>query len=222
MHPDDEYASREEDGQGKTEMWYILDADEGASLVYGLADGASERDFCASVDAGNCMPVLRRVNVKKGDVFFIPAGMVHAIGKGIRIAEIQQNCDLTYRVYDFDRVGADGKKRELHTEKAKACVKALSDIEAEKIRFECKDSSDTERTLAHCRYFKTDLLEIEEKQSLGTDGSSFANLLALDGEGSIVYKGEHYPISCGDSYFIPATMGEYEIRGKLSVLKIEL
>ena len=168
------------------------------------------------------MSVLRQTEVKKGDVFFIPAGMVHAIGRGIRIAEIQQNCDLTYRVYDFDRVGADGKKRELHTEKAKACVKAISSQEAEKIRFECKDSADTESTIAHCRYFKTDLLNIADGVSLSSDDKTFTNLLCIDGEGSICFDGEEYAFSCGDSYFIPATMGKYTIKGTLSALKIGL
>ena len=222
VHPDDEFAKTHEDDIGKTEMWYILDADEGAELVYGLCDGVDEERFARAIDENDYSSVLRRVKVKAGETYFIPAGMVHAIGAGIRIAEIQQNCDLTYRVYDFDRVGADGKKRELHIEKAKAAVKPISDETANGIRFEAKDESDSSATLAHCRYFKTDLEKISGEREFCADARSFTSILCIDGEGSIICNGEKYPISSGDSYFLPAAMGKYTLSGQLCALFVTL
>ena len=222
VHPDDEYARTYENDVGKTEMWYILDAEPDATLIYGLADGVDEAQFCRAVDNNECLAALRCVSVKKGDVYFIPSKTVHAIGKGIIIAEIQQNCDLTYRVYDYDRVGADGKKRELHKEKAKAVVSCISDEQIEKIRFECMDENDGESTLAHCRYFKTDLLDCREGKGFCADARSFASVLCIEGNGEICFGGEAYPVTCGDSYFIPAGMGEYSICGDMRILHVTL
>ena len=222
VHPDDDYAKTYENDIGKTEMWYILDADEGAELVYGLCDGVDEKRFAQAIDENDYSSVLRKVKVKAGETYFIPAGMVHAIGAGIRIAEIQQNCDLTYRVYDFDRVGADGKKRELHIEKAKAVVKPIPDGKANAIRFEAKNENDSENTLAHCRYFKTDLEKISGEREFLADAHSFTSLLCIDGEGSIVHEDEEYPVLCGDSYFLPANMGKYTLCGNFTLLSVKL
>ena len=118
VHPDDEYAAKVENDVGKTEMWHIVEAEPGAKLVYGLADGVTPQDFVLAVREGKTQSALKYVEVHAGETYFIPAGLVHAIGGGILLAEVQQNCDLTYRVYDFDRLDKNGKPRELHTEKA--------------------------------------------------------------------------------------------------------
>lgn len=137
VHPDDAYAARVENGVGKTEMWYVIDAAPGAQLVMGLSDGKTPDDLRAEArSGGDVSDCLRYVPVSAGDCFFIPSGMVHAIGSGILIAEIQQNCDLTYRVWDYGRLGKDGKPRELHTEKACDVIRSFTDGEVEAERFE--------------------------------------------------------------------------------------
>ena len=118
VHPDDDYAMRVEGGYGKTEVWYVIDCEEGAELIYGFAEETDSDTFRRAIEEGTLLDIVNRVPVKKGDVFFIEAGTLHAIGKGILIAEIQQNSNTTYRVYDYGRLGADGKPRELHIDKA--------------------------------------------------------------------------------------------------------
>lgn len=123
VHPDDAYAASHGLDAGKTEMWYVLEAEPGATLVNGLKPGVTPEEIKDAALIGACEPLLNTVKVKKGDCFYIPAGLVHAIGKGILLAEIQQNSNTTYRLYDYDRVGTDGKKRELHTDKAAEVIK---------------------------------------------------------------------------------------------------
>jgi len=216
VHPDDEYAKTVENDSGKTEMWYIVDATKDAEIIFGLADGVDKAEFSKAVDNGGLDRVMKRVKVKKGDSFFIPAGMLHAIGRGILIAEIQQNSDLTYRVYDYDRVGADGKKRELHTDKAKDVVRPFTDCESESIRY---SRGKTENCLAASKYFKVDKLDLSAGKSTElTVDKCFVSLLCVDGEGAIEYNGEEYPIKVGDSYFLPAGMGKCEICGNVTIL----
>ena len=123
VHPDNDYAQRVEGEYGKTEMWYIVDCDEGAELLYGFKHEISKEEFAERIANNTLLDVTNNVPVHKGDVFFIKAGTLHAIGKGILIAEIQQNSNTTYRIYDYGRVGKDGKPRELHVEKAKDVTK---------------------------------------------------------------------------------------------------
>lgn len=218
VHPDDDYAAANEKDPGKTEMWYIVDAAKGAKLVYGLADGISREDFAKAVAAGDINSAMGYVPVKKGEVYFIPSGMLHAIGEGIIIAEIQQNSDLTYRVYDYDRRDAKGNTRELHVEKSLAVVRPFTEDEVNAIRFEAKDEADDAETLAHCRYFRVKKLDIKGERELFASDDSFASLLCVEGEGEIVFEGEKYPIKAGDSYFIPASMKDYKINGSLEVI----
>ena len=118
VHPDNQYALKKEGQYGKTEMWYILDCDKNSYLYYGFQRKVSKEEFKQAIENGTLEQILNKIKVKKGDVFFIEAKTIHAIGKDITIAEIQQNSNVTYRVYDYNRVGADGKKRELHIDKA--------------------------------------------------------------------------------------------------------
>ena len=215
VHPDDTYASEVENDSGKTEMWYVAEAEEGAELIYGLAEGYDSEGFVKAVAAGEIDSAMNKISVKAGDCFFIPAGMVHAIGAGILIAEIQQNSDLTYRVYDYDRVGADGKKRELHTKKALDVVRPYTDAEVDAIRY---SEGENNEMLANNRYFKVSKKDIDGRAELSVKGDSFLSLLCLDGEGELEFDGERYPISKGDSYFCPAGMGSLSVTGELSVI----
>ncbi len=219
VHPDNEYALRVEGEYGKTEMWYIVDCEEGASLIYGFDREISREEFARRIEENTLLEVVRQVPVHKGDVFFIEAGTLHAIGKGILIAEIQQNSNTTYRVYDFGRVGPDGKPRQLHVEKALE-VTSLKPV-SRKPEPEGKPEQKrgyTDTLLAHCEYFTVRRLEIEYCAQLMADASSFQSLLVLDGEMELDYGFDSIALFKGDSVLVPADMGEYELTGSGTVL----
>ena len=215
VHPDDDYAGKVEGDSGKTEMWYIVDAAEGAEIIYGLADGTDSDGFRRAFEEGHLDSAMKKIKVQAGQTYFIPAGMVHAIGAGILIAEIQQNSDLTYRVYDYDRIGADGKKRELHTAKALDVVRPYTEEQVNAIRYSCGyDPS----LLANNDFFKVKRLCVSGSETLHADERSFVSLLCLDGNGAIEFDGEKYPIFKGESYFCPAGMGEFKLTGNVEII----
>ena len=216
VHPDDEYAARVENDVGKTEMWHIVEAEPGAKLVYGLGKGVTPEDFAHAVRSGETLSALNQIEVHAGETYFIPAGLVHAIGGGILLAEVQQNCDLTYRVYDFDRLDKSGKPRELHTEKAIECVKCFSREDIDAIRFEC--GSRGGEILADCRYFKVKRLGISSKRKISVTEESFVHLLCISGGGKLIYEDEEYEICRGDSYFLPAGLGDLSLEGNMTVI----
>ena len=216
VHPDDEYGMKTANSLGKTEMWYIIDAKPGAKLVYGLKEGYTIDTLKAAIENGNVEEMLNYVPVKKGDVFFIPSGLVHAIGAGILLAEIQQNSNITYRVYDYNRVGKDGKPRELHVSDALNVIVNRNEKEIDKIRFSTNVKNDT--TLASCEYFTVDKYTLNDEITLNTDKKSFNSVLCLDGNGTLEFNGENFYITKGDSYFIPANLGDYTIKGKLEIV----
>lgn len=218
VHPDDAYAAEKEDDLGKTEMWVVLAAEKDARLVFGLREGVDRAAFAAAVKAGKIADALSFRPVKRGDVFFIPSGMVHAIGAGIVLAEIQQNSDLTYRVYDYDRRQPDGSLRDLHVKQALDVTRPFTDAEIEKLRYEARTEEDGENTLAHCRYFCTERLCIAGETTRFADERSFHAILCTEGNGYILFAGEKYPINKGDTYFIPAKTGEYSVAGDLCAL----
>lgn len=219
VHPDDAYGLANEGELGKTEMWYIVEAEPGASLVYGLKEGLSAEDFAEAVHAGRIGETLRSVEVHAGETYFIPSGQIHAIGAGILIAEIQQNSNVTYRVYDYDRRQADGSLRQLHTEKALDVVKIRTDAEIDAIRYANADGSTTE--LAACPYFRVRRLSTEDLPASVTPADSFIHLLCVDGEGEIRADGAVYPVVQGDSYFLPRGCGECWLTGSMTVLLSE-
>ena len=207
VHPDDIYAKEVENDYGKTEMWYIVEANESASIVYGLKDGVTKEDFAKFVENGETEKALNFQPVKAGEVYFIPSGLVHAIGDGLLIAEVQQNSDLTYRVYDYNRRQKDGSLRELHVNKAIDVTADFSEEKINAIRFENgKDGN----TIVNCRYFSVS--KINENSHLCVRDNSFHSLLCLKGEGEIIADGKSYEIKKGDSYFLPAGMGEYSLK----------
>ena len=220
VHPDDSYASQVENDSGKTEMWYIVSAKEDSSIIYGLGEGVSEADFADRIRDGKTADAVATIPVKAGESYFIPSGMVHAIGEGIIIAEIQQNSDLTYRVYDYDRVGADGKKRELHVEKAIAVTKGFTQKQIDDICYSNQVKS--ELVLADCEYFRVEKLCVDGKEQRFVDGESFESILVLEGEGAIIFNGEEYAITQGDSWYLPAGMGEYELVGGFKALSSKI
>jgi len=209
VHPSDEYALKNEGEYGKTEMWYVVDRGEGAFLYAGFNREVSSEEFAAAIADNTVTDLLNKVYVEKGDSIFIPSGTVHAIGAGLLIAEVQQNSDLTYRVYDYGRLGADGKPRPLHIEKAvkvaKTCPPESSVLHAENVAVS---------RIAECEYFVTDAVKVPECGSITVDEDSFACLLCIEGE---VRAGE-LSLKAGECAFVPAGYGEMPLSGNGRIL----
>lgn len=200
VHPDDAYTLKHEGQLGKTEMWYIIDAEPGAGLYCGFRREVTPAQLHTAIEGNTLCELLRRVPVKAGDVVFIPAGTVHAIGAGILLAEIQQSSSVTYRLYDYGRLGADGKPRELHIDKA-LDVAALSPAPA---------SFGFGGHLGDCRYFTADLFACSGQAELYAGEDSFLHLLVIEGE--LELGGLH--AGKGESVFISADSGSCTVRGE--------
>ena len=213
VHPDDAYAMKVEGEYGKTEMWYILEADEGAYIYYGVNRKITKDEFKARIKDNTVLEVLNKVPVKKGDVFFIKSGTIHAIGKGIVICEIQQNSNTTYRVYDYDRRDKNGNPRELHIDKA-IDVSTLEPAP----KAEIKDINSADCTLAECGYFTVRKLNPSNGINIKITDKCFHSLIVTDGNGLLTINGQELVLTKGDSVFIPAQNGEYSINGKCDVI----
>ena len=218
VHPDDEYAKKYENSYGKTEAWYILDCDEGAQLIYGFNKELTRDEFKKSIEDNTFLDYVNKVNVKKGDVFFIEAGTLHAIGGGILLAEVQQNCNTTYRVYDYGRL-VDGKPRELHVEKALDVTDTVpptrsGDADGEKVALDGAVS----QGLCSCEFFKMSTLDVDGTYTFNVDNESFVSLLVTKGEGTVECGGTVVEIASGDSIFVPANAGETVLKGSFEVL----
>ena len=209
VHPSDDYALRNECQYGKTEMWYIVEADEGAGIYMGLSKTVTPEKFAEMVDEGTVEEVLKFHKVKAGDVFFIPAGTVHAICEGVLIFEIQQSSTLTYRLYDYMRRDKDGNFRELHVDKA-MLVSELSEYKPTEFA--------SGEVIGSCKYFEVRRLEVDGKRTLTVGNDSFLSISVTCGSGEV----EGMPTAAGDSYFSPAGSGEIEISGKLTALAISI
>lgn len=212
VHPNNEYAQRVEGEYGKTEMWYIVDCDEGAELLYGFKKEVTKEEFASRIKDNTLLEITQSVPVKKGDVFFIEAGTLHAIGKGILIAEIQQNSNTTYRIYDYGRVGADGKPRELHIDKAVE-VTDLCPAKPYPVTEAFEENGAVKRLLSKCEYFTVYSVDVAEKACFNADETSFHNVLILEGNAELVCGDTTLALKKGDSVFVPANCGEYTIAG---------
>jgi mannose-6-phosphate isomerase len=212
VHPDDDYAGKYENEFGKTEMWYIINAKPGAKLVYGLNDIYSREDLQNLIDNGKFEDCLNYIEVKPGDVYFIPAGLVHAIGEGILIAEIQQNSDTTYRFYDYNRLGVNGKPRELHIKQAlDVCIKTKTEYKyIREPYYEIYKIDSQYELLKSCEYFTVHKIKLFESLEL-IPNNSFNSILCIDGEGEILYNETLYSIKKGGSYFLPAGIERFKI-----------
>ncbi len=219
VHPDDDYAMRVEGEFGKTEAWYIVDCDEDAEIIFGFRKDIDKETFRKSIEENTLLDYVNRVKVKKGDIFFIEAGTLHAICKGILLAEVQQNSNTTYRVYDYGRL-QNGKPRELHIEKAVdvTVTKAIDASGSPQGEPEKKDGY-TETLLTSCELFTVKRLEVEEKASLTAGKESFVSLVALEGNGVVMHGDSCVTLYKGDSLFVPAGFGDFEILGEVTVLE---
>lgn len=213
VHPDDELALKLENGRGKTECWYVLSAEKDAFLYLGFKEGVTKADFERTAREGGMEEILNKVPVAPGDFFFVPSGTVHAIGAGLLIAELQQSCDITYRVYDYERRDKNGSTRPLHTEKALLCAKVAPYENAPSRML----SSECER-LCSCPYFTFDRV----KSSLSTEKTEDKYMLLFFEKGNavITLDGEKYTASPGDTFFIPAHSGPFTVEGEATYLRM--
>ena len=226
VHPTDDFAAAHENGQrGKTEMWYVLDAAKDAKLVYGLSRDVTPEVLRRSIENGTVETYLQTIPVAKNDVFFIEAGTIHAIGAGALIAEIQESSNLTYRLYDYDRVDKDGKKRPLHIEKALAAANLRSSAEpAQPMRVLRYQPGCARELLCRCRYFEVSRMLVNtqrrQKVTFRADSVSFRVLLCVDGCGTVSFGGRTRNIYKGDCLFVPADSVEMNLHGQLQLLDI--
>ncbi len=223
VHPSNDYAMRVEGEYGKTEMWYIVDCNEGAELLYGFKQEISKDEFVERINNNTLLEVTNNVPVHKGDVFFIESGTLHAIGKGILIAEIQQNSNTTYRIYDYGRVGADGKPRQLHVDKA-VDVTELTPPRYPTTAEGAVESiaGGTKTLLRSCEYFNVNKVELDGTAAFTADSKSFNSILVLDGECTVSANGENISASKGDSLFVDAATGEYTVSGKAELIVTDI
>ncbi len=225
VHPDDEYALEFENSLGKTEMWYILDATAGASIIYGFNQDISAAQVRRAVENGTIEQLLNYVPVRKGDVFIIDPGTVHSIGKGCLVAEIQESSNLTYRLYDFNRTDSEGRKRELHIDKALRVMNLKSSASPRQpmrvLRYREGYASEI---LGRCKYFQVERIITNTQQGkavrLDVSEKSFHVLLCTDGESMLTDGYSNVSMKKGDCCFIPAGKGSVELSGKSQIINI--
>ena len=213
VHPSDEYALKNENSFGKTEMWYIVEADEGAGIYLGFSRDVTREEFEQAIRENSLTSLMNFYPVKAGECYFIPSGTIHAIGAGCLISEIQQNSNLTYRVYDWGRVDKFGNGRELHVEKAKA-VTNLQKFESTTPNIATSDGE----LIGASRYFHTTKITLSGEKILSCDAASFRSLSCVSGEGEI----DGAPFSQGDTFFVPAGYGDFKLSGKAIMVMTEI
>ena len=210
---------------GKTEMWYVPDASKDAKLIYGLGKNCTEEEVRTAIEQGTLMNYLQQVPVKKDDLFFIKAGTIHAIGAGVLVAEIQESSNLTYRLYDYDRVGKDGKKRELHVDKALEVANLSSSAEPrQSLRVLKYRKGVASELLTRCKYFEVYrmLVNTERRQTVHyhADEVAFRVLLCVNGCGTISFEGGNITFYKGDCIFVPADSEVLSIHGQVQFLDV--
>ena len=222
VHPDNAYALEKEHELGKMEAWYIIDCKPGAKLIYGFEHEISKEEFARRIQDQTLLDVVHQVEVHPGDLYFVEAGTLHAIGEGILLAEIQQSSNVTYRVYDYGRLGADGKPRALHIDRAldvtRRAPAVVHSLPGEPIELEGAEI----RPLVDCPYFQTALWTVEDVLDWTVGEESFLHLLVLDGGLELDYGFGSLGLIPGDSVFLPAMSGEFELIGEGRILATEL
>lgn len=210
------------ESNGKTEMWYVVDAKPGSSLLYGFEKEISREEFKRRIEDQSLLEVLHRQPVKAGDVLMIQAGTIHAICGGVLIAEIQQNSNTTYRVYDYGRLGTDGKPRALHVEKALDVVQIKRPAPLLNQSPQETPNGNLFRHLAACPYFVTDYYQIHSSLTLESMERSFVSLLFISGDGTLEWQDGTMEFHKGDSILVPAGLGRFTISGPAELLTTEV
>ncbi|MCO5945591.1 type I phosphomannose isomerase catalytic subunit [Mucilaginibacter flavidus] len=209
VHPNDELAKKRHNSFGKTEMWYVIESDPGSTLIAGFNKELNEQEYLDKFNSGHLMDILNKENANAGDVFFLPAGRVHTIGAGLLIAEIQQTSDITYRIYDFDRVDDKGNKRELHTEEALAAID-YHHYPNYKTQYQPEKNKTVD--LVTCPYFTTNLLDFTTDTSKDYSNlDSFVIYVCVEGSFTVKTADAGYPVKMGDCILLPKIMEKVDL-----------
>ncbi|MFB4325664.1 MULTISPECIES: type I phosphomannose isomerase catalytic subunit [Paenibacillus] len=217
VHPTDDYEGLPKGELGKTEMWYVLDAKPDAKIIYGLKEGVNRETLKEAMENGTVMDQLQEVSVKAGDTFYIPAGTVHALCAGVVVAEIQQNSDTTYRIFDYNRPGLDGKPRELHIEDS-LNVTAYEGSGATTMSTEGTVPGEW-LELAKSPYFVVEKGVVSGAWSLSTSAESFTIVVVCDGQGTLSWDNGSIDYTSGQCFLLPANLGAYTLDGQSTVLR---
>lgn len=216
VHPNDKLAKERHHSFGKTEMWYVMQADENAKLILGFKEKSSPKKFIDSVNNKALLSSLNSKIVKKGDAFFLETGTVHAIGAGTLIAEIQQTSNITYRIYDYDRVDVNGNKRELHLDLALDAIN-YNVVETQK---HYRKETNVSNEIVNCQFFTTNIIPLDGNIKIEKNGQSFTVYMCVEGNFELEFDTMIYAYKTGDTVLIPAEMTAFELSGKASVLEI--
>ena len=215
LHPNDELAAKRHNSFGKTEKWYTLQADEGSNLIVGFNQGMTPEKYLSHLDNKTLTEIVNFDKVKKGDTYFIEVGRIHAIGAGVMVAEIQQTSDITYRVYDWDRVDDEGNERELHNDLA---IDAFNFNMPENFRVAYSKTENQSNQMVSCPYFATNYLEVSTTLKKENNKDSFFIYICVEGSATIAYNGHSENIKKGETILVPAAVEHYEINSKKATL----
>lgn len=218
LHPNDELAKIRHNSFGKTEMWYVMQADEGARLVVGFKNDSNQHEYLEKVAAKDLVSLLNEYPVKQGDVFFLATGTIHAIGAGVVVAEIQQTSDVTYRIYDWDRVGADGKERALHTELALEAINYAAT--PSKVAYD--EVPNQSATVVDSPFFVTNIIALQDHFLWKKTKDAFTVFMCTKGHFELVCNGEISRYQMGDTVLIPAIINELTLKGTATLLEISI
>ncbi|MCX6171362.1 MAG: class I mannose-6-phosphate isomerase [Flavobacterium sp.] len=216
VHPNDKLAKERHNSFGKTEMWYVMQADENARLILGFKEKSSAEEYVQNLNNKTLLTILDTKKVKQGDVFFLETGTVHAIGAGTVIAEIQQKSDITYRLYDFDRVDANGNLRELHIDLALEAIN-YETVEAQK---DYSKKENVTNSIVDCHFFTTNIIPLNGEVKVNKNQNSFTVYMCVDGSFEMTINKEIFQYCKGDTLLIPASLTDFQFNGNASVLEI--
>lgn len=216
VHPNDELAKKRHNSFGKTEMWYVMQADPGSRIIVGFNHKSSPEEYLEKLESKQLIDILNQVPAEKGQVFFLETGTIHAIGAGIVIAEIQQTSDITYRIYDWDRVDANGNGRQLHVEEALDAMNYNETDTQKQYTQEVNKSN----AMVDCPYFTTNFLPLNGTTAFSGNGESFRVYLCTDGEFTFDIEGETYSFKKGDTVLVPAAVKAFTLVGNATLLEI--
>lgn len=216
VHPNDKLAKERHNSFGKTEMWYVMQADQDARIIVGFKEDSSKEEYLENLNNKTLVSILDDVKAKAGDVFFLETGTVHAIGAGLVVAEIQQTSDITYRLYDFDRVDAQGNKRELHVDLALDAINYNKVDTHKKYEKEVNQSN----VIVDCPYFTTNFIPLDGKVEGSKNGETFTVYMCIEGSFELRYENVTYQYKKGDTVLIPADIRSYVLEGSASILEV--
>lgn len=218
LHPNDALAKERHNSFGKTEMWYVMQADESARLVVGFKKDSNQQEYLTHLENKNLIDLLNEYPVSKGDVFFLETGTIHAIGAGVVVAEIQQTSDVTYRIYDWDRVDANGNRRELHTELALDAI----NYRTTPSKVDYKEEANKSVKVVDCPYFVTNIIALQETYIWKRTKQAFTVFMCTNGQFEMIVNGEILRFRMGDTILIPACIENLTLRGKATLLEISI